>query len=292
VWLPAEDNSYAAALVFASHRLCADATRTELSNTAVAMLQRNQRIDGSWAHSKAQQFGDIETTAACIHALAVTTPRGWHRQAKKAALWLQTRQSHGGHWVQESSPDPVYLTVLVLDALTLASGSSSVTFRKPEVGLTHQSFLPTSSTRRFSVAVSFPGEIRPFVEIVVRNLQRRLGNAAVFYDNDHKAELAGPDLDLKLLRIYRDDSQLIVVFLAPGYSEKEWCGLEWRYIRELLKTGRGADLMFLRMKNAGLPAGMLSIDGYVDVATSTESEVANLIVERLRKPPIKQSSKK
>jgi hypothetical protein len=134
------------------------------------------------------------------------------------------------------------------------------------------------------VAVSFPGEAREIVEKTVRQLQGRLGEKAVFYDNDHKAELAVPNLDLRLLEIYRDNTELIVVFIAADYSKKQWCGLEWRWVRELLKTGRGVDIMLLRMKDAPTPPGMLSIDGYADISDLTEFQVADLVIERLKRP--------
>lgn len=81
-------------------------------------------------------------------------------------------------------------------------------------------------SRRFRVALSFPGERRPFVAAVADNLKLTLGNDAVFYDSDYVAELARPNLDLLLQRIYHDNSDLIVVFLGGDYAAKEWCGLE------------------------------------------------------------------
>ena len=60
--------------------------------------------------------------------------------------------------------------------------------------------------KRFRVALSFPGERRPFVEAVARRLAERVGKDRVFYDSDCQAELARPDLDTYLQAIYRDDS--------------------------------------------------------------------------------------
>lgn len=281
-WQPAEDNSYAAQLVFSAYRLRGTAARNGMTDNTIAMLQRNQRADGSWPYREGRKSTDIETTAICIHALSCANPRGWQRQARKAAAWLRERQNEGGHWVENTSPDPVYLTVLVMDALAIASGSSRVTFRKPEPVSYKQHVSTRPARRRFKIAVSFPGEVRDVVEKVVRLLQGQLGKESVFYDSDHKAELAGPDLDLKLLGIYRDDAELLVVFIAPGYLEKQWCGLEWRSIRELVKTGRRADIMFLRLKDAVLPPGMLSIDGYADISDMNSSEITDLIVQRLK----------
>lgn len=78
--------------------------------------------------------------------------------------------------------------------------------------------------KRFKVALSFPGERRPFVGKVATCLQQQLGD--VFYDLYYEAELARPNLDTLLQRIYHDNSELIVVFLCAEYSSKEWTGLE------------------------------------------------------------------
>jgi hypothetical protein len=44
----------------------------------------------------------------------------------------------------------------------------------------------------------------------------------VFYDEDFRAQLARPNLDMLLQRIYLQNSDLVVVFLSTDYSEKEF----------------------------------------------------------------------
>jgi hypothetical protein len=139
----------------------------------------------------------------------------------------------------------------------------------------------TFDARRFRVALSFPGEHRPFVCAVADHLKSELGSDSVFYDNDYVAELARPNLDVLLQRIYHDNSDLIVVFLCGDYVAKEWCGLEWRAIRDIIKQRRDATVMLLRLDQAHVP-GSFGIDGHIDVTTWSPAQTAEAIVKRLR----------
>lgn len=135
--------------------------------------------------------------------------------------------------------------------------------------------------RRFRVALSFPGEHRPLVCAVANHLKSELGNDTVFYDNDYVVELARPNLDVLLQRIYHDNSDLIVVFLCGDYVAKEWCGLEWRAIRDIIKQRRDATVMLLRLDQAEMP-GLFSIDGHIDITTWSPAQIAEAIVKRLQ----------
>jgi TIR domain len=133
---------------------------------------------------------------------------------------------------------------------------------------------------RFEVALSFPGEKRQFVANVAEGLKS--AGVSVFYDHYYEADLAVPDLDLVLQRVYHDQSDLIAVFLCQEYHDKDWCGLEWRALRDLIKTRRGDSLMPFRFDDTAVP-GLFSIDGYVDVRNLTPAETVELILTRLRR---------
>ena len=140
--------------------------------------------------------------------------------------------------------------------------------------------------------MSFPGEHRKRVEKIAKALALKLGKAKVLYDKWHEAEFARPNLDTYLQKLYHEQSQLLVFFLCKAYSEKEWCGLEWRMGRDLLKHGEDDRLMFLRVDQADV-SGIYSIDGYSDISKKTDSQVANLILERLDLlDPHKQTEKR
>ncbi|MBA4341667.1 MAG: hypothetical protein C0423_05880 [Methylibium sp.] len=142
--------------------------------------------------------------------------------------------------------------------------------------------LSMSNAKRFQVALSFAGENRAYIEEVARALQEMLTPSSVFYDNYYIHELARPNLDTYLLGIYRDDSELIAVFLCEKYPTKDWCGLEWRAVRDMIKTRQSADIMPFVFGDFDLQIeGLLSIDGYIRVDSREPIDVAELIVKRI-----------
>jgi small GTP-binding protein len=137
------------------------------------------------------------------------------------------------------------------------------------------------SRKRFDVALSFPSERREYVKKVADRLASQLGSERVFYDANYQAELARPDMDTYLQEIYHDKAELLVVFLCAEYKKKEWCGLEWRAVRDILKQKKTADIMPVRLDNTNIP-GLFSIDGYIDAKGRDPAEIADLILQRLR----------
>jgi hypothetical protein len=135
--------------------------------------------------------------------------------------------------------------------------------------------------RRFAVALTFPGEKREIVEPVADRLANALGQTRIFYDRFHEVELSRLNLDLLLQDFYRDDSDLIVVFVCGQYSEKEWCGIEWRAVRELMKSHARADedVMIIRLDDSPLK-GLSSLDGYLNVREKTPRQIADAIIKR------------
>jgi pimeloyl-ACP methyl ester carboxylesterase len=139
----------------------------------------------------------------------------------------------------------------------------------------------TGSPKRFSVALSFPGEYRSFVEKVASYLSEHVGRERILYDRFYEAEFARPDLDTYLQHLYHDESDLIAVFLCAEYAQKEWCGLEWRAVRDLIKQRQPLTVMPLRFDATEI-AGLFSVDGYVWIGDRSPEIVARLILERSR----------
>ena len=148
----------------------------------------------------------------------------------------------------------------------------------------YRSNLPT---KRFRVALAFPSEYRDYVSQVAAILGQKLGQDAVFYDQWYTAELARPNMDTHLQAIYHDHAELIVPFLCADYERKQWCGLEWRAIRDLLKKRQDNDIMPLRFDDTDIP-GLFSIDGYIDLRRRTPEQIAEFIIQRAK--PQQQSS--
>ena len=134
--------------------------------------------------------------------------------------------------------------------------------------------------KRFKVALSFPGEQRDYVLQVAESLAEQLGREAILYDAWYTAEFARPNLDTYLQNLYHTESSLLVPFLCADYERKDWCRLEWRAIRDLIKQCKDDDIMPMRFDNTHI-SGLFDIDGYLDLRDHTVAEVAELILKRL-----------
>nr|CAD31549.1 HYPOTHETICAL PROTEIN [Mesorhizobium japonicum R7A] len=132
----------------------------------------------------------------------------------------------------------------------------------------------------FDVGLSFPGEARGLVEQVARELEASLGPNAYFYDNNYVSQLARPSLDTLLQDIYRNRSKLIVVFIGADYQRKDWCGVEFRAIREIIMARDEQRVMYVRVDD-GAVDGVFRTDGYVDARRFNPAEIAQFITERL-----------
>jgi hypothetical protein len=143
---------------------------------------------------------------------------------------------------------------------------------------------PSLALKRFDVALSFPGEHRTFVEAVAARLSAVLGKEHVLYDKYYEAEFARLNLNVYLPKLYRTQSELIVVFLCPEYEQKHWCKLEWRHIGNLIATVDESRIMLLRYGYEGdfSDLGILPGDGTIDFKGRAADDIANVIVERFQ----------
>lgn len=138
-----------------------------------------------------------------------------------------------------------------------------------------------SAPKRFDVALSFPGEHRTLVaEVAGQLVGKELERDRVFYDFWYKHELARPNLDTYLQKIYSDHTRLVVIFVCADYQAKEWCGLEWRAIRAMIKSKRDEEIMPFRLDNADVD-GLLTIDGYIAAEELSANDIAEEIMKRL-----------
>jgi hypothetical protein len=135
-------------------------------------------------------------------------------------------------------------------------------------------------THNFDVALSFPGESRILVKEIAANLERLIGKNAYFYDENYVSQLARPSLDLLLQDIYGNRSKLVVVFVGADYQTKDWCGIEFRAIRDIISRRQADRVMFIRTDD-GPVEGVFANDGYVDARRFNPLELANFIKERV-----------
>lgn len=166
-------------------------------------------------------------------------------------------------------PDPFTLSLLALERVL-----EQQAIKKVDRSTTNVEYA------EFQVALSFPGEHRLYVSRVADSLRPQMKTDALFYDHDFQAQFARPNLDLLLQDIYRNRSTLVVVFISQKYEEKEWCGLEWRAIRDMIKARQDARVMFISFDGKPIE-GMLSVDGFIDARELQPNKVAEYIMKRV-----------
>ncbi|MEA2016930.1 MAG: TIR domain-containing protein [Campylobacterota bacterium] len=134
---------------------------------------------------------------------------------------------------------------------------------------------------KFDVAFSFPGEKRKFVSNIADIIRDKLNQDKLFYDYDYQSQLTQPNIDILLQKIYHDNSKLIVIFLSSEYMEKEWCGLEWRAIRDIIKSKKDNKIMFIKFDDKKID-GLFGIDGYIDANFHSKKNIVKFILERIK----------
>jgi hypothetical protein len=134
--------------------------------------------------------------------------------------------------------------------------------------------------KRFRVAFSFAGEKRDFVARTARILAERFGEDTILYDKFHESEFARRDLGIYLPELYHNQSDLVIVVVCPAYDAKQWTGLEWGAIYDLLSQRKDDDVLLCRFNLATVP-GLYSTAGFIELDHKTPEQFARLILERL-----------
>jgi len=140
--------------------------------------------------------------------------------------------------------------------------------------------MPNITNRRFRVAFSLAGEKKEFVSKLAAIVAEHFGEDAILFYKYHEAEFARHDLGVYLPELYHKDSDLVVVIVCPEYDNKEWTGLEWTAIHDLLKQRKDEEVMLCRFEHAEV-TGLYSSAGFVDLDDKTPEQAATLILERL-----------
>ncbi|MEQ1511285.1 MAG: tetratricopeptide repeat protein [Lysobacteraceae bacterium] len=136
------------------------------------------------------------------------------------------------------------------------------------------------STKRFRIAFSFAGEKRDFVKQTADLLAARFGQEKILYDKYHEAEFARNDLGIYLPNLYNRESDLVVVVVCPNYDAKEWTGLEWLAIHDLLQQRKRDEVQLCRFDHARAD-GLFRGAGFIELDHKTPDEFVTLILERL-----------
>jgi tetratricopeptide (TPR) repeat protein len=140
--------------------------------------------------------------------------------------------------------------------------------------------MPKSTDRKYKVAISYPSEHRHYIQQVADILAEALKRDSVFYDKFYEADLARPQMDEYLRKIYGSQAELVAPFFCSEYNRKEWCQLEWDAIRKALYAVAPERIMPFRFDNTEI-IGFHRWDGYVPIGDRSPAQMAQLILERL-----------
>jgi hypothetical protein len=193
----------AASFVFASAR--AGSVRSELFEPALHELRRHfDARSGGWPDfsNKAGTLS-VEATAMALHALNVADAPDWEQYASPAAQWLWDQQHQDGYWFERGSPDPVWLTVLVLDAIELARGASHLTFKK------------TASTDAPLVFVAYQHADTKWLEHLKKHLGALIHSERIEFFNDR--EIGGGEEWDPAIRTKLNSAKVIVPLISPNF---------------------------------------------------------------------------
>lgn len=143
----------------------------------------------------------------------------------------------------------------------------------------------TGTMKHFRIAFTFAGESRDLVRSIAEEISKVFDKSEILYDEYHKADFARPQLDVYLQKLYHDCSDLIVVFLCENYTQKRWCGVEWRSVRDILNNFDFGKIMYIKATEKDLDDLKIngfyaSEDGYIDANAHTPEEIAQMIIER------------
>lgn len=136
------------------------------------------------------------------------------------------------------------------------------------------------ATHQFAVGLSFPGEARALVQQIALELERQIGPDSYFYDSNYVSQLARPALDSLLQDIYRNRSTLVVAFIGANYQRKDWCGVEFRAVRDIIMAKDHQRVMFVRLDDGDVD-GVFRTDGFVDATAFSPAQIASFICQRL-----------
>src|SRR2546430_10764317 len=69
-------------------------------------------------------------------------------------------------------------------------------------------------------------------------------------------------------------------FLSGDFKRKEWCGIEFRAIKEIIMKRDNDKIMFVRMDDVKVD-GVFNTDGFVDGGKFGPEDIARFIQERV-----------
>jgi len=137
----------------------------------------------------------------------------------------------------------------------------------------------SSSETRYDVALSFAGEDREYVEQTAEILRSR--GVKTFYDKHEVVTLWGKNLYTHLDEIYRQRARYTVMFISKYYAVKTWTKRERESAQARAFEETREYILPARFDSTEIP-GLLPTIGHIDLRCTPPSELAELIIQKLR----------
>jgi internalin A len=133
---------------------------------------------------------------------------------------------------------------------------------------------------KYSVALSYAGEDREFVQGVYKELER--DGVSVYDYNDEKESINswGKILENKLEGIYRDHSKCVVIFVSEYYAKKNWTNFEFRSALSSALNEHREYVLPARFDDTILPELDSSVV-FIDLRKETPQSFAQKIIKKL-----------
>ena len=132
---------------------------------------------------------------------------------------------------------------------------------------------------QYDIAISFAGEDRKIAARLASRLV--LQGLKVFYDEYVLAELWGKDLYVHLSKVYKDEAIYCLMLVSENYARKQWTNHERKAAQARAFQENTEYILPLRLDDTQIN-GILPTTGYLDYRTTSEDEIVNAAVEKVR----------
>jgi hypothetical protein len=115
--------------------------------------------------------------------------------------------------------------------------------------------MDTLAPRRFAIGISYQKRNARFAENLAEKLANSLGRDVVFFDRFHPHEFFGANAKADLIRIYTEETEVVVPLFTRHYGSGGWSNIEWSHIARFLDTGRVLPVVLDDLDDTATPPG-------------------------------------
>jgi len=138
----------------------------------------------------------------------------------------------------------------------------------------------SSDNYDYDVAISFAGEEREIASKLADIL--RSEGIKIFYDEFEDVQMWGKDLYDYLADIYENRAIYCVMLISKSYEKKRWTNHERRNAQARAFNENREYILPIRLNDVKIP-GIPDTIGYIDLRKTSVQEIADLIVQKVRK---------